>query len=148
MSACVDVRRLAVRSDLAEEAEGIRLVAAFLVLTGMRQRPLGECVPAAGRQMRLPQGETTETLTPGGYSSFAIVCSIACVSNGTASATRLARGCTLAPKAGAIMGNRGFAGLPRDEPWPVRARGGALGRSPWQEGKQTNSHEAYIRLAR
>ena len=53
------------RGDLAEEAQGIRLVATFLVLTGERQRTLGEGVrllQAAGQQMRLPQGEMTERL--------------------------------------------------------------------------------------
>ena len=59
------LRRLALRRNLAEEAQGIRLVAAFLVLTGKRQRALGEGVrllQAAGQQLRLPQGETTERL--------------------------------------------------------------------------------------
>ena len=59
------LRRLAPRRNLAEEAQGIRLVAAFLVLTGERQRALGEGVrllQAAGQQLRLPQGETTERL--------------------------------------------------------------------------------------
>ena len=32
------------RRDLAEEAQGIRLVATFLMRTGERQRPLGEGV--------------------------------------------------------------------------------------------------------
>ena len=53
------------RGDLAEEAEGIRLIAAFLVLTGERQRTLGEGVrllQAASQHLRLPQGETTERL--------------------------------------------------------------------------------------
>ena len=53
------------RSDLAEEAQGIRLVAAFLVLIRERQRLLGEglCVlQAASQQSRFPQGETTERL--------------------------------------------------------------------------------------
>ena len=62
---CVDVRGRAMRGGLAEEAEGIRLVAAFLVLTGERQRPLGEGVrllQVASQQLRLPQGETTERL--------------------------------------------------------------------------------------
>ena len=61
----LDLRRLAPRRNVAEEAQGIRLVAAFLVLTGERQRTLGEGVrllQAAGQQLRLPQGETTERL--------------------------------------------------------------------------------------
>ena len=60
-----DLRRLAPRRNVAEEAQGIRLVAPFLVLTGERQRTLGEGVrllQAAGQQMRLPQGQTTERL--------------------------------------------------------------------------------------
>ena len=59
----LDLRGIAPRRNLAEEAQGIRLVAPFLVLTGMRQRPLGEGVrllQAASQQMRLTQGETTE----------------------------------------------------------------------------------------
>ena len=50
---------------VAEEAQGIRLVATFLVLAGVRQRLRGEGVrllQAAGQQLRLPQGETTERL--------------------------------------------------------------------------------------
>ena len=53
------LRRLALRRNVAEEAQGIRLVAPFLVLAGERQRPLGEGVrllQAAGQQLRLPQG--------------------------------------------------------------------------------------------
>ena len=60
------IRRLAPCCDVAEEAQGIRLVAAFLVFTGERQRSLGEGVrllQAASQQMRLAQGETTERLT-------------------------------------------------------------------------------------
>ena len=59
------LRRIAPCRNLAEEAQGIRLVAPFLVRTGERQRPLGEGVrllQAAGQQLRLPQGETTERL--------------------------------------------------------------------------------------
>src|SRR5207237_10347339 len=57
--------RLALRGDLTKEAQSIRLVAAFLVGTGMRQRTLGKGVrvlQAASQQMRLPQGEMTERL--------------------------------------------------------------------------------------
>ena len=59
------LRGIALRRNVAEEAQGIRLVAAFLVLTGERQRPLGEGVrllQVASQQLRLPQGETTERL--------------------------------------------------------------------------------------
>ena len=61
----LDLRGLAPRRDLTEEAQGIRLVAPFLVLTGKRQRTLGEGVrllQAASQHLRLPQGETTERL--------------------------------------------------------------------------------------
>ena len=47
------------RGNLAEEVQGIRLVATFLVFMGERQRPLGEGVrllQAAGQYLRLPQG--------------------------------------------------------------------------------------------
>jgi hypothetical protein len=59
------LRRCALRGDVAEEAQGIRLVAPFLVLTGMYQRPLGESMrilQATSQPLRLPQGETTERL--------------------------------------------------------------------------------------
>ena len=59
------LRGIAPRRNVAEEAQGIRLVAAFLVRTGMRQRALGEglrLLQAVGQQLRLPQGETTERL--------------------------------------------------------------------------------------
>ena len=55
-----DLWGLAPRRNVTEEAQGIRLVAAFLVLTGERQRPLGEGVrllQTAGQHLRLPQGE-------------------------------------------------------------------------------------------
>ena len=93
------------RRNVAEEAQGIRLVAAFLMLTGERQRALGERVrllQAAGQQLRFPQGETTERLIPG---FRAMACSIACVSSGTASAMRPPR-VYAAPKAAAIPGNK------------------------------------------
>ena len=54
---CVDVRGSAMRGDLTEEAEGIRLGALLLVLTGERQRVLGEgmrLLQTASHQMRLP----------------------------------------------------------------------------------------------
>jgi hypothetical protein len=57
--------RLASRRNVVEEAQGIRLVAAFLMCAGERQHPLGEGVrlfQAASQQIRLPQGETTERL--------------------------------------------------------------------------------------
>jgi hypothetical protein len=57
--------RLAPRRNVAEETQGIRLVAPFLVLTGERQCRLskGVCLlQAAGQQICLPQRETTEHL--------------------------------------------------------------------------------------
>ena len=59
------LRGLAPRRNVAEEAQGIRLVAPFLVLTGVRQRALGEDVgflQAASQQLRLSQREPTERL--------------------------------------------------------------------------------------
>src|SRR5204863_9287368 len=56
------VWRLAPRSNVAVEVQGIRLVATFLVLAGDGQRPLGEgvCLLRAARQyMCLSQGEAT-----------------------------------------------------------------------------------------
>jgi hypothetical protein len=38
----IDIQGSVMRGDLAEQAQGIRLVATFLVLAGMRQRALGE----------------------------------------------------------------------------------------------------------
>src|SRR5262245_64216584 len=51
--------------NLAKEAQGICLMATFLVLTGECQRLLGKGVrllQTAGQQIRLPQGDTTECL--------------------------------------------------------------------------------------
>ena len=51
--------------NLTKEAQGICLVATFLVLTGERQRLLGEGVrllQTAGQQIHLPQGDATERL--------------------------------------------------------------------------------------
>src|SRR5262252_9211119 len=59
------LRRLALCRDLAEEAQGIRLVASFLVRTRDLQRTLSKgmrLLHAAGQQIRIPQGETTECL--------------------------------------------------------------------------------------
>src|SRR5262245_22335655 len=56
---------IAPRRNVAEEAQCIRLVAAFLVLPGECQRTLSQglrLLQAAGLQMRLPQGKTTEPL--------------------------------------------------------------------------------------
>ena len=56
------------RVDRAEESEGVRLVATFLVLPGERQRTLGEdlCfLQTIGQHMCLPQAETAERLVVG-----------------------------------------------------------------------------------
>jgi hypothetical protein len=65
IASLIALRRLTSRRNLAKEAQGIRLVAPFLVRTGERQRMLGEGVrllQAASQQLRLSQGETTERL--------------------------------------------------------------------------------------
>ena len=101
----IAVRRLTPRRHVAEEAQGIRLVAAFLVRTGERQGALGEGVrllQAPSQELRLPQGEATERLKA--TVSPAVVCSGACVRSGTASATRPAR-VYAAPKAPPPRGN-------------------------------------------
>jgi hypothetical protein len=56
----LDLRGLAPRRNLTEEAQGIRLVAALLVRTGEPQGPLNEGVPlfeAAGQHLRFPQAQ-------------------------------------------------------------------------------------------
>src|SRR5712691_10806538 len=61
----LNLRGLAPRRNVAEEAQGIRLMAAFLMLTCKRQRALGEglrLLEVASQHMRLPQEETTERL--------------------------------------------------------------------------------------
>ena len=52
----LDIRRLAPRCSVAEEAQGIRLVATFLVRTGMRQCMLGKGVriPPSGQSVAVP----------------------------------------------------------------------------------------------
>ena len=62
----LDLRRLAPRRNLAEEAQGIRLESSLLVRTGECQGPLNEGVPlfeAAGQHLRFPQAEKTRRLT-------------------------------------------------------------------------------------
>jgi hypothetical protein len=59
------LRGSAMRGDLAEEAQGIRLVTAFLVCASEPQRALGvgeRLLQAADQYMRLPQGEMTKRL--------------------------------------------------------------------------------------
>ena len=98
------LRRRPMRRNLAEEAQGIGLVAPFLVRTGKRQRALGEGVrllQAASQHCASPR-ETTERLDSR-LCSVAVVCSSACVSSGRASATR-PPSVYAAPKAAAIAG--------------------------------------------
>src|SRR5262249_11515214 len=62
----LDMRRLAPRRNLAEEAQGIRLESPMLVRTGECQGPLSEGVTlfeAAGQHLRFPQAEKTRRLT-------------------------------------------------------------------------------------
>ncbi len=59
------LRGLALRHNVAKEAQGIRLVATFLELAGERQCMLGEGVrrlQAVSLRLRFPQGKTTERL--------------------------------------------------------------------------------------
>src|SRR5262249_56176150 len=63
----LDFWRIAMGGNLAQEAQGRCLAPALLMLTGGRQRALGERVralQAAGQQMRFSQGDTTVRLTP------------------------------------------------------------------------------------
>jgi hypothetical protein len=64
----IDVRRSAMRGDLAKETQGIRLVGTFLALTGERQCLLGEGVRflhVASQCLPLPEGEGIEHLMLG-----------------------------------------------------------------------------------
>jgi len=61
----LDIRRLAPCCDVAEQTQGIRLIATFLALTGECQRTLGEGVrllQAAGEHVHLPQVDATARL--------------------------------------------------------------------------------------
>jgi hypothetical protein len=58
-----DLWGIAMRGDLAEEVQGIRLVAAFLMRTGKYLHPLSagtRVLQTAGQHIRFPQRETTE----------------------------------------------------------------------------------------
>ena len=62
----LDVGGLVLGMDIPEEPQGVRLLATFLVLTGERQRLLGEGLrlfQVAGQHLRLAQREATERLT-------------------------------------------------------------------------------------
>jgi len=55
-----DLRGITIGDNVAEEAQGIRLMTSFLVATGMLEGSDGECarlLQVAGAQMRLAQGE-------------------------------------------------------------------------------------------
>src|SRR5215510_5602770 len=59
------LRRLAPRRNVTKEAQGIRLVATFVVLAGECQRLLGEGLRlrwATSQPLRFPQRKTTEHL--------------------------------------------------------------------------------------
>ena len=59
------LRGIAMRRNVAEEAQGIRLVAPLPALMGECQRTFGQgmrLVQTASQQMRLPKGEVTERL--------------------------------------------------------------------------------------
>jgi hypothetical protein len=59
------LRRLALRRNLTEKTQGIRLVATFLMFTSECQRTIGERVrllQSASQQMRLSKKETTGRL--------------------------------------------------------------------------------------
>ena len=61
----LDVGGLVLGMDIPEEPQGVRLLATFLVLTGERQRLLGEGLrlfQVAGQHLRLTQREATERL--------------------------------------------------------------------------------------
>src|SRR5262249_4917169 len=63
----LDLWRIAMGGNLTQEAQGRCLAPALLMLTGERQRALGERVrvlQAAGQQVRFSQGDTTVRLTP------------------------------------------------------------------------------------
>ena len=65
VSSLIGLWGLAPRRNFAQEAQGIRLVRAFLTCSGECQCALGEGVrllQAAGQQMCFPQGEATERL--------------------------------------------------------------------------------------
>ena len=114
--------------------------------TGERQRALGEGVrllQAASQHMRLPQGETTEHLVVS--LSVAVLCSSACVSSGTASATRPTR-VYAAPKAAAIQGNRREVRVLTEAHGPFE-QGERPGQVALAEGQQTDPPEAIMRLA-
>ena len=97
---------------------------------------------AASQHLRLPQGEATERLKD--TLSVAVACSIACVSNGTASATRPAR-VYAAPKAAATRGKKREVRVLTDAHGPFE-QGECPGEVALAEGQQTDPvigiHEA------
>ena len=135
------------RGDVAEEAQGISFVTAFLVRTGKRQGTLGKSVrllQTAGQHLRLSQGETTEHLKS--TLPVTVLRSIACVSSGTASAPRPPR-VYASPKAAAIEGKLPGSPCPTDA-HSVFEQESALRRSPWRRASRPSPHKANIRLLR
>src|SRR5262249_27519017 len=62
-----DLWRITMRRDVTKEAQGICLIPAFLIGTGMFQGTGGErarLLQATGAQMRLAQGEEQKRLVP------------------------------------------------------------------------------------
>ena len=117
-----DFRGIAMCRNVAEEAQGIGLVAAFLVGTGSASARIGESLrllQATGQQLCLAQGDDAERLESS--SPMVIACSIACVSSGMASVTRPAR-VYAAPRAQPLGGNR--TGSPRPDRCPRHVRAG------------------------
>src|SRR5262249_54249977 len=97
----VGVQGGAMRGDLAEKAQGIRLMPAFLVLADMRQGLLGEglrLLQTASQQLRLTQGETTERLMGYQFHGNALFHRLReqrhSVSDATAQGVRRAQGCS------------------------------------------------------
>ena len=140
------LRGIALRGNLAEEAQGIRLVAAFLVLTGERQRALGEGVrllQVASQHLRFPQGETTERLT-----FYHVHCNGLFhrlreqrhgVNNAPAQSIRL-------PQGWSHPGGKECEVCVLTDIHGPFSRGSALGRSPWRRASRPTPHEASMRL--
>ena len=138
---------IAPRRNLAEEAQGIRLVAPFLVLTGERQRTLGEGVrllQAASQQLRLPQGETTERLNDDHFRCNGLFQRLREQWHGVGDAP--GQRCMPPPRPQPSRGNRREVRLLTDAHGPFE-QGSALGRSPWRRASRPSPHEATMRLA-
>ena len=93
------------RRNVAEEAQGIRLVATFLALTGMRACARRGRAPPPDRQPASAPPPGRDDRTPEIYSCHGHGLFHACVSSGTASATRPLR-VYAAPNGGGELGKR------------------------------------------